>query len=123
MGYYKLFRQKEQGKAVLGTIKADGNELNGIAVPTIENSDYIIPAGSYRVKVTLSPRFKRNLPLLLNVPGRNGIRVHRGTKPEHSKGCIIVPVKYETLLTELWLNEQKHYEKTCIEIIDCTARD
>ena len=57
---------------------------------TLENKRYIIPEGKYPVSTTYSPKFKRNLPLLSNVKNRSGIRVHRGTKPEHSRGCILV---------------------------------
>lgn len=49
-----------------------------------------IPAGTYNVVVTKSAAFKRELPLLLNVPGFSGIRIHSGNTAEHSKGCILV---------------------------------
>ena len=84
---------------------------------TLENADYLVPALIYRVTVTQSPKFRRLLPLLNQVPGRTGIRVHRGTKPEHSLGCILVSADNEQVLTELWLKEQKDYEETRIEIV------
>lgn len=37
-----------------------------------------IPAGTYQVIVNRSPRFKRDLPLLLDVPYFEGIRIHCG---------------------------------------------
>ena len=49
-----------------------------------------IPAGSYQVVLTMSPRFKRVLPLLLNVQGFEGIRIHPGNKAEDTDGCILV---------------------------------
>lgn len=49
-----------------------------------------IPAGSYKVVVTASPRFKRLLPRLLNVPQFDGILIHRGNTPENTSGCILV---------------------------------
>lgn len=49
-----------------------------------------IPAGIYDVVVTYSPTFKRELPLLLNVPGFSGVRIHSGVTAEHTKGCILV---------------------------------
>ena len=38
----------------------------------------------------MSPKFKRLLPIVQNVPQRSGIRIHRGSKPEHSTGCVLV---------------------------------
>ena len=49
-----------------------------------------IPTGRYRVVLTRSPRFKRVLPEVLNVPGYTGIRIHRGNKASHTEGCILV---------------------------------
>lgn len=49
-----------------------------------------IPAGTYPVKLTLSPRFKKLLPRILNVPGFDGILIHKGNGPEDTKGCILV---------------------------------
>jgi len=56
---------------------------------TLENADYIIPAGNYPVSLTWSPKFKKLLPLIENVPDREGIRIHTGTVPEHSTGCVL----------------------------------
>lgn len=49
-----------------------------------------IPAGTYRVYVTHSPTFKRELPILVNVPQFTGVRIHRGNYQEDSEGCIVV---------------------------------
>jgi hypothetical protein len=48
-----------------------------------------IPYGTYEVVITYSQRFKKDLPLLLNVPGYMGIRIHAGNTPEHSHGCLL----------------------------------
>lgn len=49
-----------------------------------------IPAGTYKVIVNVSPRFKRELPRLLNVPHFDGILIHRGNTAKDTSGCILV---------------------------------
>ena len=50
-----------------------------------------IPEGRYPIVITYSPKFKKWLPLLLNVPKFSGIRIHAGNDAvKDSKGCILV---------------------------------
>lgn len=49
-----------------------------------------IPLGTYKVEITYSPKFKKNLPLLIGVKGFEGIRIHSGNTAKDSLGCIIV---------------------------------
>ena len=83
-----LVRKAPQGKAVPGIISFDLNE-GPFSFQTLENADFLIPEGEYPIEWTWSPKFKKPLPEILNVPDRSGIRIHRGTLPEHSKGCIL----------------------------------
>lgn len=49
-----------------------------------------IPAGIYPVEITYSQRFKRDLPLVMKVPGFTGIRIHAGNTDADTEGCILV---------------------------------
>lgn len=49
-----------------------------------------IPTGTYRIIISYSNRFKKQMPLLLNVPGFSGIRIHTGNTEKDSLGCILV---------------------------------
>ena len=125
MGYYKLIRQAKEGKSVPGHLCRVEHRWSGSGecyvehltplMPTLENADHLVPALIYKVAVTRSPRFKRLLPVLQQVPGRTGIRFHRGCLPEHSKGCILVSPQNEKVLTALWLKEQNEHEEIRIE--------
>ena len=111
MAVIHLIRKSKESKAVRGLIRMGAQE-----VVTLENADYIIPAGTYPIAVTWSPKFRRMLPIVLNVPGRSGIRFHRGTKPEHSRGCILVSAATEQQLTAQWLALQASNEPIKIKI-------
>lgn len=49
-----------------------------------------IPAGKYEVIITESERFKRLMPLLLQVQNFEGVRIHPGNVAEQTDGCILV---------------------------------
>lgn len=49
-----------------------------------------MPSGNYRVILSVSNRFKRLMPEVLNVKGFAGIRIHGGNTHENTEGCILV---------------------------------
>lgn len=86
-----------------------------------------IPAGTYQVIVNRSPRIKRDLPLLLDVPDFEGIRIHRGNTAKDTSGCILVGInskkgmvlestKYEIELTKILKKALQNGDTITIEI-------
>ena len=87
-----------------------------------------IPYGKYKVILSYSPKFKRELPEILEVPDFQGIRIHRGNKISDTLGCILCGEKikngylsnstpYEIKLVELFKQAKSRNEESFIEII------
>ena len=113
--YIRLIRNETKGNAITGRLVIDGTWL----CDTLERKGYEILALCYHIAVTQSPKFKRLLPIVQNVPQRSGIRFHAGWKPEHSTGCILVPDRAtEDKLTQIILKAQKEHEEVILEVID-----
>lgn len=49
-----------------------------------------IPTGIYEVTITYSPKYKKMMPLVNNVKGYSGIRIHSGNTAKDTEGCLIV---------------------------------
>lgn len=106
------------GGGLVGRLFIDGT----LFCTTLERRGVEILALWYTVSVTMSPRFKRLLPIVNSVPGRSGIRFHVGTQPKHSSGCILVPDREtEARLTQTLLQAQQQHETIYLEIIDPKA--
>ena len=148
--YIRLIRNEAKGNAITGRLVINGRWF----CYTLERVGYQIPALCYHVAVTMSPKFKRLLPLVQNVPaspksspkgkdfnsdeklpslqggvgGRLGIRFHRGTRPEHSTGCILVvadnPSRSREFLSRRWLERSlstiraEVVENNVVEVVD-----
>ena len=49
-----------------------------------------IPTGIYQVLLTYSPKYKKIMPLINNVKGYQGIRIHSGNTHKDTEGCLLV---------------------------------
>lgn len=112
--YIRLNRNEPKGNAITGRLMINGEYF----CDTLERVGYAILPLCYHVVVTMSPKFKRLLPIVQNVPNRSGIRFHRGTKPEHSTGCVLVPAEKEKTLTDFILKVQQEHEEIILEVND-----
>lgn len=109
---YKLCRTFSNNEYTIGKLYENGVYLCD-TIEDIEREVKIkdktaIPKGRYQVIVNMSNRFKRLLPLLLNVPGFDGIRIHNGVDETSSSGCIIVgknTEKGKVTNSKYWMNK------------------
>jgi len=80
-----------------------------------------IPYGIYPVLVTWSPRFKRQLTGVFNVPDFLGIRIHNGTSELSSEGCIIV--SHHVAGPGKLVNDKQAMNQLCILIEDAQKKE
>lgn len=86
-------RRPSSGETTVGELFID-NEFICYTIEDVVRDKKVygktaIPSGIYKVVVTMSNRFKKMLPLLLNVPGYEGIRIHTGNTHANTEGCIL----------------------------------
>ena len=78
-------------KYTIGKLYIDGKYFCDTMEPPVRLiKPKAIPLGKYKVIINHSNKFNKLLPLLLNVEGFEGIRIHNGSYPEDSLGCILV---------------------------------
>lgn len=103
----KVVRQHFSEVCVIGELTIDGDDIK---LYTLEDVDRklsqtddlkhiteikvfgktAIPYGRYEVIMTYSDRFKQTMPLLLNVTGFAGVRIHSGNTANDTEGCLLV---------------------------------
>lgn len=82
-------------KSTIGEIKVDGKWQCWCLEDPVRTGPKVpgataIPYGTYEIALTFSQRFGRTMPLLLGVPGFDGIRIHSGNTSSDTQGCILV---------------------------------
>ena len=80
--------EDENGMKICDTLEPIWRNYDGGELKIPKKS--AIPEGSYRVVVTKSQRFRKYLPLLVGVPGFEGVRIHAGNTSRDTEGCILV---------------------------------
>lgn len=132
----KLIRKYRKPDYTIGILSVDGKYFCDTLEDCVRDlskeekvaGQTAIPAGTYEVKVDISPRFKRRLPRILNVPHFEGILIHRGNVPQDTSGCILVgenkikgqvvnSTPYELELIRLLEQAQQKGEKITIQIV------
>ena len=83
-----LRRESPTGPAIHGRLTIQDN----VVVQALERLGVQIQVGRYEVVLFRSPHFRRNVPLLVDVPGRAAIEIHGGNLPSESDGCILVGI-------------------------------
>lgn len=82
---YTIGRLELDGKYFCDTledrVRPSGEKVRG---------ETAIPAGNYEVILNWSPRFKCVLPMVLDVPGFSGVRIHAGNCAADTEGCVLV---------------------------------
>lgn len=102
----RIIRNPVKGKPTMGELWIDGvffcytleDEDRGLeqAMPLGKikelkvYGDTAIPYGRYAVRLTNSVKFNRLLPLIVNVNGFDGVRIHRGNFKKDTLGCPLV---------------------------------
>ncbi len=112
---FKLYRKENTADFCRGRLYASVNDdcppsggssaplgecllCDTIEPPVRRPADFVrgktaVPAGTYDLALTRSPKFGRPLPVLIDVPGMTGVRIHRGNSVADTRGCIL-PGRY-----------------------------
>ena len=116
----------EIGKRFFCNTLEDPVRLDGIKI----QGQTAIPAGKYKIIINWSNRFNRMMPLVVDVPNFDGIRIHAGNTEKDTEGCILVGCydggnylinsKYMFEYIMIWLNKaiKESQNNVFIEIVN-----
>ena len=90
----RVIREPSQHNATMGSLYVDGVWQCWTLEDAIRDQkiagETCIPPGTYRVDIAPSSRFHRLLPILCDVPGFSGVRIHAGNTIADTAGCLLV---------------------------------
>ena len=98
--------EDENGVKICDTLEPTWRNYKGGELKVPRKS--AVPEGTYPVVVTKSKKFGKYLPLLVGVPGFEGVRIHSGNTVNDTEGCILVGqnlIKGKVLLSRLTLEK------------------
>ena len=98
--------EDENGVKICDTLEPTWRNYKGGELKVPRKS--AVPEGTYPVVVTKSKKLGKYLPLLVGVPGFEGIRIHSGNTVNDTEGCILVGqnlIKGKVLLSRLTLEK------------------
>lgn len=119
---YTIGRLYINGKYTCDTLEDKVRDLK--REPKVQGKT-AIPEGKYLVRLTYSNRFKKVLPLLVDVPYFEGVRIHSGNDEDDTEGCILVGKNKEkgkvlesrvTMTSLMYDLQQAHNRNEKIEI-------
>ena len=95
----QLMREQYRPDSTVGRLLVDGTFEcftleDGIRTSKVHGRT-AIPPGTYRVTVTPSPRFRKALPRLHDVPNFQGVLIHPGNTAADTEGCILVGAQWQ----------------------------
>ena len=90
----EIKRLHKTDNSTIGELTIDGKfecyTLEDVERDVKIKAETAIPKGTYKVIINQSNRFKKLMPLVLNVPNFEGIRIHSGNSNHDTEGCILV---------------------------------
>ena len=114
----QLYEETKYGLSPLCyTLEDKVREVEGQPVSSWKvQNETAIPRGTYKVSVTFSNRFQTKLPLLNDVDGYTGVRIHSGNSSKNTEGCILVGMTWDGKSD--WIGSSKVAMSSLLPIIE-----
>lgn len=120
----KLVREILTNESTIGSLYVDGvfecYTLEDRVRPVKVKGFTAIFPGHHEVVITFSERFKKPLPLLLNVPQFDGVRIHPGNTAKDTEGCVLVGVgRQDNMIT----GSQVAFQRLFAKLLDAAPKE